>query len=116
MVDLAPVTLVSVEGESFTFPFLCMSLRFRRFSDVSMAGCKLVTPYTSESIRRLGKALSDPLPPIMTTEDASLLNYLELKDFRDAYKLYDHPDILRIAPCPLVEYAEQVGYRRVSKA
>ena len=54
----------------------------------------------------------------MNDEDAELLNWLELKDFKDGYKLYDteHTPKLATINHPEYVYQEIKAYVRINKA
>lgn len=97
------------------FPWVCIAGRFRRFEDKKYQNSAQIVDFSYETIQKLGEALSNPIAPIATDEDVKLLNWLQLKDFRDAYKLYDFCKPT-VAPSPLCQYKEVKAYVRVLDA
>ncbi len=47
-----------------------------------------IVPFSSETLKKLEQASSSPHAPTMDDEDAKLLNYLQVSDFRWPYKYY----------------------------
>ena len=75
-------------GISVTFSWLELAIRFKRYEQIKYQNTSHVIFFSIERIHKLKYALSGADVSPMTDEDAELLNWLELKDFRDAYRLY----------------------------
>lgn len=95
-----------------TFPWVCIAGRFRRFEDKRYQNTAHIISFSYETMQRLEEALSNPIAPITTDEDIKLLNWLQLKNFRDAYKLYDFRKPI-LAPTPLCKYKQVNAYQRI---
>jgi hypothetical protein len=61
---------------------------FYRFSEDKWKELAGTTSFSKETLQRLQDVIITPLVHELNEEDAALLNWLDLKDFRSAYKLY----------------------------
>ena len=75
-------------NESVKIPWSMLRDKFRRFSDDSYRNSNVIVNLPIRSFRRLSTVLMKPGMAILEASDVELLNWLELKDFTDAYKLY----------------------------
>src|SRR5437899_11508465 len=71
------------------FSWFAMYRLFRRFDSAKYQDTTETIPCSLECMERLNTVMCNPLSLVINDEDIELLNWLQLKDFRDAHKLYD---------------------------
>lgn len=95
----SPINLSTPIPEGSTIDFLCYSKyvsvpwilvaqKFHRFTDKKYEDSVRPVSFSYETMVKFHRALTTKERPEMNDEDAKLLNWLVLRDFADAYKLY----------------------------
>ena len=84
------ITFVNdITGERANVPWNLLASKFKRFDDPVYQNTNVVTSFPIRSFRRLAIVLDNPqVVAIMNSDDVELMNWLQLRDFTDAYKLY----------------------------
>lgn len=75
-------------SETVSFPWLLIARKFHRFSDKKHEDSAHSVKFSLLTVRKLHQALTTDDRPVMNDNDVELLNWLVLRDFRDAYKMY----------------------------
>jgi hypothetical protein len=85
----ATIDLLSQGGRTrHEFTWIWMATHFQKFTATSYQNTAHIVPFSAGALQRLEQASSSPEAPIMEEEDAELLNYLQVSDFRWPYKYY----------------------------
>ena len=88
--------------ERQSFPWLVIAQKFIRFTHKKYEDtAQLLSDFNIATVRKLHQALTTGTRPTMDDDDARLLNWLILRDFRDAYKLYTAPGVPTSPPEPV---------------
>jgi len=83
------VTFVhAITGVRIKISWALLASKFRLFEDPSHQNTDVTTNFPIRSFQRLLSALNYPGSMIMNANDVDLINWLQIKDFTEAYKLY----------------------------
>lgn len=96
-------------GERLAISWSLLASRFKRFEDEVHKGTSVGTNLPINSFKRLSRTLETPGSEVMNGGDIELLNWLQLKDFTDAYKLYVGSPLPPPVPSFSKTYAEDDG-------
>ena len=88
--------------EPVKIPWSLLASKFKRFEDVIHKNSKFITSFPMRSFLRLAAVLEKGSVVIMNAEDVELMNWLQLRDFTDGYKLYATTPSSPFAPPPPV--------------
>lgn len=75
-------------GAQAKIPWSVLASKFKRFEDPMYRNSNVITTFPMRSFRRLAEVLQHAGMALMNEEDIRLLNWLQLRDFTDGYKLY----------------------------
>ena len=87
LITTSTLTLICGE-EEITFKWDVLRQIFRRFKHWKYTDTSHIAPVSVECVEKLGNAMASPGTLTINDEDVKLLNWLQLRDFRDGCKLY----------------------------